>query len=341
MKQINWGIIGLGNIAEQFAEAFQYSDNARLVAIASLDKNKIFKFKKRFQIEEKYCFDSYEKLLSSHDIDIVYIALPNSHHHKWIVNSIKSNKDFLVEKPAVINLHEIEDIRKIYYKNNVFFGEALMYLYHPQISKVIELIKENTIGELLSMETFFGKNIITKKNFLGFEKNKKIDPKNRKYNVELGGGVILDLGCYTVSFSTLIASLISNIDYDKAQISNKKIELGATGVDVDASAEIIFENGFKSRMGASFTKDIGKKTRIIGSKGELVIENTWHANPSEINIINEENKKIKVNSRVNVFSYEIEAISRSILENKKKPNFPGLSIEETYGNMKLIDKWLN
>lgn len=341
MKQINWGIIGLGNIAEQFAEAFQYSDNAKLVAIASLDKNKIFKFKNRFQIEEKYCFDSYEKLLLSHDIDIVYIALPNSHHHKWIVNSIKCNKNFLVEKPAVINLHEIEDIKKNHYKNNVFFGEALMYLYHPQILKIIELIKDNTIGKLLSMETFFGNNIITKKNFLGFEKNKKIDPKNRKYSAELGGGVILDLGCYTVSFSTLIASLISNIDYDKAQILDKKKEVGVTGVDVDASAEIIFENGFKSRMSASFTKDIGKKTRIIGSKGELIIENTWHANPSEINIINVENKKIKVSSRDNVFSYEIEAISRSILDNKKKPNFPGLSIEETYGNMKLIDKWLN
>ena len=97
------------------------------------------------------------------------------------------------------------------------------------------------------METFFGNNIITKKNFLGFEKNKKIDPKNRKYSAELGGGVILDLGCYTVSFSTLIASLISNIDYDKAQILDKKKEVGVTGVDVDASAEIIFENGLQSK----------------------------------------------------------------------------------------------
>lgn len=341
MKQVNWGIVGLGNIAEQFAEAFKFSENAKLVAIASHNQKKIDKFRDKFQIEEKYCFSSYEKLLSCNDIDIVYIALPNSLHYNLIVRSIKNKKKILVEKPATMNLNEIEDIKKKYVDKNFFFAEAFMYIYHPQILKVIELIKGGTIGELLSMETFFGRNILTKKNLFGFTKNKKIDQENRKYNKKLGGGVILDLGCYTVSLSVLIASLVSSIDFDKVQIKNKNKKIGPTGVEVDASAEIVFQKGFQSKVHVSYAKDLGRKTRIIGKKGELVIENTWHANPSRINIIKKEMEEIQVNTRDNIFSYEIEAISKSILENKQKPNFPGLTIDETYGNMKLIDKWLN
>ena len=341
MKQINWGIIGLGKIASQFAEAFKNLENAKLIAVASQDKSKIIKFKNQFQLDEKYCFEDYEKLLLCDDIDVVYIALPNSFHHEWIIKSIKNKKKILVEKPATINFSEIENIKKNYYNKNFFFAEGFMYIYHPQISKVIELLKKETIGKLISMETFFGKNILTKKNFLGIKKNKKIDPKNRKYNKKLGGGVILDLGCYTVSFSTFVASLISKIDYDKVKILNIRKEMGATEVDVDAYAELIFENGFKSKMSASFSRDLGRKTIIIGSKGQLIIENTWHATPPVIRIIDNEEKNFLIECKDDIFSYEIEAISRNILENKTKPNFPGFTIDETLGNMKIIDKWLN
>ena len=171
MKQINWGIIGLGKVALQFAEAFKYSKNAKIVAIASYDKDKIKKFKNQFNLEEKYCFEEYEKILSCDDVDVIYISLPNSLHYKWIVKSIKSKKKILVEKPATLNFSEINDIKNHY--NNYFFAEGFMYVYHPQISKVISLLKENKIGKLISTETSFGKNILTKKNFLGFNKKKK------------------------------------------------------------------------------------------------------------------------------------------------------------------------
>jgi len=341
VKQVKWGIIGLGNVALQFADAFKYTENAKLVAIASQDRNKIITFKDKFRIDEKYCFSEYEKLLLCDEVDIVYISLPNSLHHKWIIKSIKNKKKILVEKPATVNFLEIKDIKQNYYNEKVFFAEALMYSFHPQIIKVIELLKNNIIGKLESMETFFGKNILTKKNLFGFEKTKKIEVQNRKYNKKLGGGVILDLGCYPVSFSTLIASLASKIDYDKVQLINKKKELGVTGVDIDACADLIFENGFKSKVYASFSKDLGKSTKIIGSEGQLTIENTWHAEPSLINIISKENKKIHVKCNDNIFSYEIEALSKCILEKKEKPDFPGLTIEETYGNMKILEKWLN
>jgi predicted dehydrogenase len=159
----------------------------------------------------------------------------------------------------------------------------------------------------------------------------------------MGGGAILDLGCYPVSFSALIASLISKINYEKVEIIDKKKEIGPTGVDLDSYAELKFENGFISRVSASFTKNIGKKTKILGSEGEVIIEDTWTGQPARI-IIKKDNTKsinIDVDAKKNIYAYEIESLSKSILDKKNKPDFPGLTIENTIGNMKIIDKWIN
>ena len=102
---------------------------------------------------------------------------------------------------------------------------------------------------------------------------------------------------------------------------------------------MIFENNFKSNVRASFTKKLGNKTRIIGKKGELIIEDTWSANPSKIIIKKDQDKIINISSVQNIYSYEIEALSKCILENKMKPDFPGLTIDNIIGNMKIIDRW--
>ena len=86
-----------------------------------------------------------------------------------------------------------------------------MYRYHPQINSIIKMIKNGKIGRLLSMETCFGINVLSKKKLFFFEKKRKIDPTSRLFNKNLGGGCILDLGCYPSSFSLLIGSLINEI----------------------------------------------------------------------------------------------------------------------------------
>ena len=91
----------------------------------------------------------------------------------------------------------------------------------------------------------------------------------------LGGGCILDLGCYPSSFSLLIASLIKNIDYKNFKILDIKKDIGETGVDIDSSALIQFEGGFSSLVKSSFKKDIGKQSVINGKKGSLMINDTW------------------------------------------------------------------
>jgi len=339
VKKVNWGIIGLGAIATQFAKGFEGLSNSKLLAIASKNTDKLSKFKENLKINSDYCFNNYQALLEHKEIDIIYIALPTSLHHEWIIKCLDEEKKVLVEKPATMNAAEIKEIKNKYPKKKIFINEAFMYMYHPQIIKVIELINQGEIGELISMDSNFGINILTKKNFFGFKKTKKLNTKNRIFSRELGGGVILDIGCYPVSLSTLIASQISNIDYDKVKVTNIEKDMKPNEVEINASMELIFENNFKSNVRASFTKKLGNKTRIIGKKGELIIEDTWSANPSKIIIKKNQDKIINISSVQNIYSYEIEALSKCILENKMKPDFPGLTIDNIIGNMKIIDRW--
>ena len=341
MEKINWGIIGLGNIAQSFSEGFLNVNNARLLAISSNNISKLEYFKNKYKINNNYIFKRYEDLLNCKDIDVVYIALPNTLHFEWIIKAIKSKKKILVEKPALTNLKNAKIVSDELINKEVFFAEGYMYRYNPQILKTIEIIKSQELGKVISMESFFCKNLLTKKKFLFFEKKKKIDLNNRLFNKNLGGGCILDLGCYPVSFSVLVASLIEGINYKKFKLKNIKRENGHMGVEINAETDICFDESFTSRIRSSFKKSLGSDTIINFEKGYLLIKNTW-TGKTEI-VKNNQNKKeiIKDKFEKNIYSYEIEKISKDIFEEKNKPSFPGVSITETKINTEILEKWLN
>ena len=338
MEKINWGIIGLGRIAEVFSDAFEEAENAQLLAVASREPKKIDYFKDRFNLENKFLFNNYEELISCSDIDIVYIALPNSLHHQWIIKCIKNKKNILVEKPATLTFAEAIDIKKNLHNNNLFFSEAFMYRYLPQIDLVIDTIKKKEIGNLLSMETSFGMNLLTKKKFFLFNKKKKINREGRKFNKKLGGGCIFDLGCYSSSFSILIASLIDNHNINNLKLINIKNEMGETGVDIDSYAEILFENGFKSKIQSSFKRNLGNQSTISGDKGSLIINDTWKGNRI-IKKIDNSNEELELNTFKNIYTHQIIQISKNIINNENRPNFPGMNLDETILNSKIIEKW--
>ena len=157
MKQVKWGIIGLGNIASKFAEGFQYTKNAKLFAISSRSENKLLTFKNKFKIEDNCCFTNYDSLLKCKDIDVIYIALPHSLHYEWIIKSVEKGKNILVEKPATINFIQMENIMNNLKHKNILFSEAFMYRYHPQILKTVDLLKSKVIP-IVEKTTIF-KNI--------------------------------------------------------------------------------------------------------------------------------------------------------------------------------------
>ncbi len=336
MEKINWGIIGLGNIAHKFSEAFREIENSKLLAAASNDKKKLNVFKEKYDFEDKFLFNNYDELINCKDIDIIYIALPNFLHHKWVIKCIQNNKNVLVEKPATINLSEVNDIKKNLHSKNLFFGEAFMYRYNPQISSIINLIKDNKIGKPLSMKSYFGNNVWFKRKLFFFKKKKKIDKNNRLFNKDFGGGCILDLGCYPSSFSLLINSLIGNSNF---KLENVSKELCETGVDIDSYAELVFESGFKSSLYASFKKNL-RSSIIEGEKGSIIINDTWSSKDS-IEIKSDKNYSMKFDKVKNIYSYQIECISKNLLNKNYKPTFPVMSLNETVNNMEIIDLWLN
>ena len=340
MKKINWGIIGLGNIAHEFSKAFAETNNAKLLAISSKDENKLKKFRQQFNVESKFSFKNYQDLINCEEVDIVYIALPNSFHKQWILKAIKNNKNILVEKPATVNLSEAREIKEYLKKTNIFFSEAFMYRYHPQTQSVIDIIRNNKIGNLLSMKTSFGINILTKKKLFIFTKKKKINPKSRLFNKDLGGGCILDLGCYLSSFSLLIGSLKNKLTNNDFEISNILIEKGDTGVDINSTAEILFKDGFRSKLHASFKDDLGNKSIIYGEKGTILLNNSWFGGDIIVRSKDKTEQKLSFENDKNIYGYQIEEISKNLIQGLSKVNFPIVSLDETLLNMKIIDDWL-
>lgn len=338
MSTINWGIIGLGNIANKFASAFSNLKNSKLLSVASKNIQNIEKFQRKFNLDNNYCYNNYEEILTNKNIDIIYIALPHKFHFEWIMKCIDYNKNILTEKPATINIDEIKQINNKLNESKIFFAEGFMYRFHPQTSKLVDIIKQNEIGELQSMKSFFGKNIIEKKNIFGF-KRFKINKESRLFREDLGGGSILDLGCYPASLSILIANLKSKIQNYDINLKEINKTVGPTKVDLEAFTKIEFINEFNSYIGSSFKKDLGKSTKILGSKGEILVPDSWHC----------ENPKIVVNGKEyfienkfnNIFSYEIESISNSLLNNQLNPEFPAIKRNETEVNMDILNKWIN
>ncbi len=340
MKKLNWGIIGLGKVAETFANGFSSSSNAKLLSVASKDKLKLEKFSSIFKIEKNFLFNNYEDLINCNEIDIIYIALPNVFHYFWTAKSIQNNKNVLVEKPATMSVIEAENIKKDLIKKNIFFSEGYMYRYLPQIELILKMIKDNKIGDLVSLESNFGINILTKKKFFIFNRKKKINPNDRKFNKDLGGGCIYDLGCYPSSFSLLINSLNNNKS-NEFKIIDIKNEIGETGVEIDASANISFNNSFNAKLNSSFKRNLGSESTIKGTKGSIIIKDTWQGDKVILNSDKKNYDEFNLGKKKNIYSYQIEKLSEDVINGKLHPNYPGMSIKDTIQNMKIIQNWKN
>ena len=335
---VKWGIIGLGNIAVEFAKSFNNVDNADLIAVASTTHQKLAKFKQEFNIKEENLYNNYEKLIENKNIDIIYIALPNTFHFDWVLKNVEKKRNILVEKPAFLSSREANLIFNHQNFKNIFFNEGFMYRYHPQIFEVIKIIKSEVLGKTVSMKSNFGINLIKTK-FFGLIK-KKIDRNNRLFNKNLGGGVILDLGCYTTSMSLLIASILENININNFKMSNIETQYLFSNIDVQSSAKIIFDEKFTSEIFTSFKKN-SNETIILCEEGKIIIRNSWNSKITEVELSGKINKKISFESYKNNYSLEIEQISKDIIENKKEVSFPGFNIKDTLINTKLIENWVN
>ena len=337
MDKVNWGIIGLGEIVKAHNISFLKAKNCNLKAIASRTDYKLKDFNKIFNLEKKFCFNNYDDLIKNPEIDIVYISLPNVFHYEWIEKCIENEKNILVEKPITTNADQIKNVKKkVLHKHpKISILEGFKYKYHPQISKIIELISNDEVGEINHIESSFGVNLLSKKKFLFFEKKKKINKNGRLFNKNLGGGCILDLGCYPISIVTMISDLVDNTKAS-FEIINKKIEIGETGVDIDANIEFVLRNKINAKLFTSFKKNIGTTTNIHGTKGKIEITSTWAGLSSIIVKTKNNNRIINFDKVEDTYIFQLEKISDDLINNNVNQNFDNMIL-----NMEIIDKWLN
>ena len=193
---VNWGIIGYGRMGKVFHACFKdHFKETTLKAIAS----------KTLPIENldnscKY-FSEYQDLLEYPEVDAIYIATLNNTHKDLILSAIKNKKKILCEKPIVLNVNEIIEINDLLKKKENTIFEAFAYRVHPQLYFINDILKNNTFGKIKKIISNFGFKV------------KNINNQSRLFNKKLGGGVILDLGCYIISFLNFFKKKIINLKY--------------------------------------------------------------------------------------------------------------------------------
>ena len=187
MKKLHWGILSTAKIGrEKVIPAMQKSKLCEVQAIASANKERLEAEAKRLGIPKTY--DSYEALLNDPEIDAVYIPLPNNLHVPWALKALEVNKHVLCEKPIALSAAEATELLKASRKKpQIKIMEAFMYRFHPQWQKAKKLVDEGRVGELRCVQSFFSYF--------------NIDPNNIRNRIEVGGGAMMDIGCYCISFA--------------------------------------------------------------------------------------------------------------------------------------------
>ena len=334
MEKIKWGIIGPGNIANNFADGLTNSYSGQLVSIASKSEDRRKNFGDKYDIHSDFRFDSYEDIINSEHIDAIYISTPHNLHAEWTIKAAGKGKHVLCEKPGAVNLNEGKKIIEAVKEAGVFYMEGFMYRCHPQIPKLLEIIKNKTIGEIESIETSFG-----------YDTGKTI-PESRIFNKELTGGAILDVGLYPISFSRLISGVATGEKFLEPNFINAEGRIGDTGVDEVAHANLEFKNGIKAKVSTAIRESMKNNAIIIGSEGTIELPDPWmpgrNGGPYHAKIIinkNGQEEVIELKGPEHLFFFEAELASQCIAKEKIQPPHPAMTWEDTLGNLKALDTW--
>ncbi len=282
MKKYNWAILGCGKIAGKFSSDLSLLENANLYATASRKLDKSKEFAEKFGFEKAY--GSYKEMLEDTKVDIVYIATPHTFHAKHTLLSLKHKKAVICEKAFAINQKEVEKMITTSKEKNIFLMEAFWTRFIPSFKKVLEIIQSNELGDLKVIQS-------------DFMFHAPFDAKSRLYNMELGGGSLLDIGIYPV-FAALMTLGVPQKIKAKAQLS-------ATGSDEHLEMIFEYEGGSKKAyLKSGFKCDSFNDTIFHFEKG--VIRVSRELNETIFVKKNKGIEEIKVNDGLG-FGYQFEA----------------------------------
>ena len=328
---INWGIVGLGFIANKFIDAIKEVPENKVFGVASLTKKKSDEIIKRYEIDKKFYFNNYDDLINLPQIDAIYIATLNNTHIDLIEKCVIAKKKILCEKPMCLNLEEAKRIYQFLQNRNIFFLEGFAYRSHKQTAVICDSINSGEIGRILQVESSFG------------FKSGKINPNSRLFNKNFGGGAILDVGCYTTSFSLLMARVTLGENFRNYKIENIQGSLAETGVDIHAEADIIFNDELKIKVKTSLKENLNNQCVLYGTKGKIIIPSPWLPNlKTYIEIYHNNNYYKKfINSKFSIYAQQIIKFNDIILNKNLETFDPVMKHEESLINFKIINDWKN
>ncbi len=329
--RVRWGIIGPGTIARAFARGLEQSRTGKLVAVAARDPSRA-DYAGAF--EGARVVAGYQALLDDPKVDAVYIATPHPWHTEWAIKAAEAGKHALVEKPIGMTAWEADASFHAARRAGTFMGEAFMYRLHPQTARLVELIAEGAIGEVRAIKSSFGFALPA------------FDPEHRLYANALAGGGILDVGCYPVSMARLVAGAAAGAPFlDPVEVAGAA-HLGESGVDEWAAALLTFPNGILAEVSCSVSLAQDNVLRVLGTAGRIEVADFWFAGGKEggtgrIEVIPSEGepRTVEVTEERRLYAFEADAAGAAIRAGAQEFAAPGMSWDDSLGNMRVLDKW--
>lgn len=315
MKTVNWGIISTAKIgSEKVIPAIQKASSCHVKAICSRDIQAAQEVAADLQIED--VFGSYNDMLADPAIDAIYIPLPNHLHVEWAIKALEHGKHVLVEKPLGLNSEEAAILLKTAERfPHLKVMEGFMYRHHPQWLYTRELVRDNQIGELKTVNSFFSYY--------------NDDPDNVRNKAEIGGGALMDIGCYPVSLSRFL------FDEEPRRVVAALERDPQFKTDRLASAILEFDRG-TSTFTCSTQLSPYQRVLIYGSKGHIEIEIPFNAPPDKecrIWLTRDQVREEILFDICDQYTFQAELFARAIYADKEVPT----PLSDGVANMVVLD----
>jgi D-xylose 1-dehydrogenase (NADP+, D-xylono-1,5-lactone-forming) len=327
-SRLRWGILGTGNIASQFARGVSQCRRGTVAAVGSRQLQSAHDFARNLTIPR--AFGSYESLIADAEIDAVYVSLPNSLHADWTIRALKAGKHVLCEKPLAMNATEAEAMFDAARKAGRILVEAFMYRSHPQTLALIETVRTGAIGRLRLIRTSF------------CYRTRSIEG-NVRFARKLGGGALMDIGCYCVDFARLFAAAEPTAVHVAANFHVR-------GVDELAAGTLVFPNNILSSFTCGMCLHADNTAYLCGEEGFIEVPVPWKPSPDGSQFIvtrGSEPKMDKPKSTAppprevrnieasgDLYGIEADDFAAAVFDGQP----PRLSREDSIGNMRVLDE---
>jgi predicted dehydrogenase len=328
--RLHWGVIGTGGIAADFCQALTHSTRCVVTNVAGSSPEKARTFARRFGIP--HWSKGLPELLADPRVEAIYVATPHPCHEEHALAAIAAGRHVLCEKPLTVDERSAAGVIAAARRRGVFLMEAYMYRCHPMIRELLARLEGGAIGSIRHVRADFG-----------FHAPRVA--RHRLFSPALGGGSILDVGGYPVSFARLIAGIVERVPFAEPIAVTAGGVIGPTGVDELATAHLTFSSGFTAGVTSAVSYDIGTLAVVFGECGRIELPNPWIPGGSrqslttEFTIHRDGAQPETVVIRTDQPTYAIEADYVASALPALEPAWPAMSWDDTLGNLRVMDAW--